>query len=365
MSGTEFLFFVVIVVILIFIAALFAAMPIVKYVTSTWLAKLQTGGIGYIYRNDSHVGTITDVPGKKLKGKKLVPLEVGECPEKTWLNKLGLYWVGISIPHVSTVGLRKFKVQRRKEEEVTTGKEPDNWIKDMGSIIVDFLLAIIPRPFLLREVEIGDRQTLNLLVATKLVVVDTDKPVPELNGDFFELAASFLKAGVGDVLKNIPSMDKFIESNKREGGILACLENNPETGEVSEFNKGFEKLVGLHLVGAAISEWDPSDKKVREAMTLKFITEKQREAEIIAAEAYAQQIGIRNKADVEAQTNLAKAHGERVRQTLQALVTQGAHGETMVKAAAQILQAASWPGLTQHVSLGNETQVTFPVGGVK
>ena len=353
MSHIELIMFMIVMLIL----TPFTAFTLIKFVVKKWFTPLETGNIKHIYRGDTLRKIIADVRGKKLVGHKLVP----GTEEKTWYNKLGLYWMGISIPGISEVTVKKFKIEKKKEEEKTEGKESTEWIKDLGSAEVDSLRATFPRPFLLTNVELGDRQTVTLLVVTMLDVVDADIPVPRLKGDFFGNTSSTLRAAINDILKSIPSMEDFVKAPKGEGGILSELENSA-TGTISNFNQKLEKQVGLHLVGAAISEWDPSDEKIREAMNLKFIAEKQQETEIIAAETYKKQLGITNEADALAAERLAKARGIRVKETLEALASKGANAESLVQAAAKILQAESLVNLTTYVEGGGASAVV-PIGG--
>ncbi len=235
---------------------------VVLLVKLGFYTTLDTGNIKYIYRGETLLRIIADVPGKIVRGHKLVR----GVAKKSWLQKwFGLYYVGI--PGIASV--RHFNIKKKKEVEITEGKSPIDWIEDSGSVEVDSLRARFPRPFLLVNVELGDRQTVTLLVVVMLEVVDAYIPVPQLKGDFFGNTASTLRAAIDDILKAIESMDAFIAVTKGEGGVLSPMENSTlANGEivVSAFNKKLEQQVGLHLVGAAIADWDPSDKAIREAM---------------------------------------------------------------------------------------------------
>lgn len=329
-------------------------MPFVAFTLSKWnifFTRLESGNIKYIYRGDTLRKIIADVRGKTVQGFKLVNGEGG----KTWIQrKLGIYWIGF--PPFASV--KKFKIKRRKEHEELAGKSSTEWIRDLGELEVDSLRAVFPRPFLLTEVELQDRQTVDLLVVAKFVVVDAYIPIPELKGEFFELAGSVLKGAIIDILENQGTMEDFIAANKGEGGILEALIKKPE------FNQALEKRVGLHLVGITIPQWDPSDPEIREALAKKFKAEKDREAKLVEADTYSQERAIKSTADLNAEKKLAAARGLHVKAVRQNLATKGVSGEALVKAAADVLRAEAQPNLTTLVD-GTNASAVVPVGGEK
>lgn len=307
---------------------------------------LESGNIKYIYHGDTLHRIIADVKGKRLEGQKLVK---GHAGKPVW----GIYWLGL--PSIASV--KKFNIHKKKEHETTTGIASTEWIKDLGTEEVDSLRAVFPRPFLLTDMELADRQTVTLLIAAKLAVADVYIPVVELKGDFFGNASSTLRAAIGDVLKTL-TMDQFLNAPKGEGGILEHL-----TGSTSAFNLNYlEKQVGLHVMGLSIASWDPSDAKTRDAMNLAFIAEKTREAELIAANTYRDTVGIRNEADALAMERIAKARGAHVKAVLDNLASEGASPNELVKAASKVLRAEAQPNLTSLVEEAS-AQPVVPVGG--
>jgi regulator of protease activity HflC (stomatin/prohibitin superfamily) len=335
---------------------------------------LETGNIKYIYHGDTLVRTIADVRGRKIEigadghSRLVIDNKESQDSEKSQGSIFGLFWVGI--PPFASV--KKFPIKRRKEEEELAGKPPTEWIRKLDTKTEDSLRGVFPRPFLLTTVELGDRQTVNLLVVGKFAVVDTYIPVPELKGEFFELTGSLLRGAVIDILgrmdrdnpENTMTVDRFLDADKgdSETGILwelvSMKKNKP-----SDFNNILEQRVGLHLIGATIPRWDPSDEEVRKAMIKQFIAEKEREAVIINADAYKKKIGIEAKADANAIKLKATARGIHVRKTLEAIAAQGGNPDELVKAAAKILRAESLPNLTSLVEEGGAAMPTIPMGG--
>jgi len=334
------------------------AISFVVLILVLFYAKLETGNIMYIYHGDTLWKTISDVRGKKVDGHKLVDLMSGE-DEKNWLAKhFGLYYVGT--PGIASV--KRFKIQKKKEREITTGRPPGEWIEDLGSVEVNSLRAAFPRPFLLLGVELGDRQMVDLLVVCKAVVRDTYPPVPELKGDFFGNFGSTVKAAVDDILKGIPSMDAFVLSTKGEGGILSPLEDH--TGP---FNEALEKQVGLHVVGATIPAWTPSDPAIRAAMNRKFIAEREKEAVIVAASAYFERVGKETEADANRIRALAEAREVEVSATVRGLVLPSSDPTVVSRAAADILEMQAATGehsqITTLVQRGSNSNTAVVVPG--
>ena len=326
--------------------------------------KLETGNIVYIYYGETLHRVIADVHGKKLSGWKLV----SGTQHKNWLNRFGLYWIGF--PPFARV--QKFNISKKKETEELMNKPATEWIEDSGKAEVSSLRAFFPRPFLMSKVELNDRQTVTLLLVCMFEVADVYIPVPRLKGDFFGNTFSTLSSSVIDILRNINSMDDFVAAPKGEkGGILESL-----TEENGDFNKYLEGQVGLHLVGIAISAWEPSDPAVRKAMNDKFIAEREKERTIIEAEAYQIQVETRTKADTERIESLGKAKAQAVefmasaqrnivRATVESLVLPQSNPDIVTRSAAEVLavQAASGPDskLTTYVGGGNDHPVV--VGG--
>lgn len=315
---------------------------------------LESGNIKFIFIGDSLKRIIADVRGEKIDGHKLVT----GTETRTWLEKrFGVFHVGI--PPFASV--KTFKIQRRKEEEEFAGKPPKDWIRDLGETEVSSLREKFPIPFLLPDAELGDRQTVNAVVVGKFKVVDAYIPVVQLKGNFYELTASTCKAAFNDIFgRRSNTLEVFLQTDKGEGGILSEL-LNPSPSQVSGFNRILEERVGLHLVGATIPQWDPSDPKVREAMTAKFIAEKAGEAALVAAGIYKQETEIKSQADADAIKRKAEARGIHVQRTLEAIATRGGTPDELVRAATGILRAESLPHLTTLVEGGASAVVS--VGG--
>ena len=343
----------------IYLLILVILFPFVVYTLAKknlFFTLLDTGNIKYIYRGDTLLKIIADVDKFKVSRYELV---LGD-EKRTWVQKtFGIYWMGI--PPFATI--RTFKVKRKREVEEAGGKPPQEWIRDLGEIKVDSLRFAFPRPFLFQEVELKiDRQAIDFLTICKFIVVDAYLPVPELKGDFFELAGSIIKGSVIDKVKDQKTIEKFLSVEKGTGGFLRDL-----TDKESNLNVALKKQVGLRLVGIVISEWNPTDPATREAMNKRFIAEKIREAELIAADTHKQIIAIRTEADAKAAERLAVSRAARIRKTLEAIAAKGGNPDEIVRATARIFQAEGLTNLTTLVEGGSGISPVVPVknGGEK
>lgn len=346
----------------LYVAILGVLSPFVTYALATqnlFFTLLESGNIKYIYHGDTLWKVIADVKGKRVEGHTLVP---GTENRQWWEKWLGIYWVGI--PPFASV--RRFKLTPRKEQEELAGKPMEEWIEEKPPIEVDSLRAAFPRPFLLPDAELKDRQTVHVLVVGKFVVVNTYIPVPELKGKFFELLSSTLQGAVVDILKGL-DMDAFKDAPKGEGGILEVLTKDP-SDPAGAFNRALEKRVGLHLVGATIPQWDPSDKSVRAAMNKAFMAEKDREATLVQADAYRQRVAIETEADAKRIADLGTARKTQVEALVTAIASTGAEKADVVKSVTRVLEMDAAAGreskLTTLVA-GGEAIPVVPVGGDK
>ena len=320
--------------------------------------RLESGTIKFLLRGGTVVKIIADVRGKRIEGHKLV--DAGE--ERNWWERVfGIYWIGVP-PFAS---LLKFKIPLRKEHEDLEGRPSAEWIQDLGTREVDALRAAFPRPLLLGKVELGDRQAIDLLIVGKFEVVDAWTPVVELKGSFFELLGSILRGAIVDIVERHATMDLWIEANKGEGGILKELVADTK-GSLSPFNQILVTQVGLKMVGATIPQWDPSDPRIRDAMNAKFVAEKEKEATIINADAYAEKVNRQTTADAARVERMATARGKQIRETVAGLASSLGNRDVVAQGAADILEmeAATSPDskLTTLVKGPGATPVV-PVGG--
>lgn len=360
--------------IVLYITILGILSPFVAYALATvniFFTFLESGNIKYIYHGDTLWRIIADVKGKKLDppiiGHVLVPLTEGEEEQKKWWEKLfGIYWIGIP-PFAS---IKRFKITRRIEEEELAGKPMDKWIRDLKEVEVDSLRALFPRPFLLERVELSDRQTVNVLVVAKFEVVNAYTPVVELKGGFFELTSSLLQGAIIDTLKSL-TMETLISAEKEsdeEKFIFHKLVESPDPNDTTKglFNQNLQKLVGLHLVGITMPEWDPSDTTVRNAMNLKFIAEKQAEATKVEATAHATNVGLKTVADAKRIKDLGDAQEAQIRAVVAGMAATGATQIEVLQAVTRVLEmeAATSPTskLTTLVGAGG-AQPVIPIGG--
>ena len=374
--------------IVVCVAILIVTSPLLAYLLASsdmFFTFLESGNIKYIYRGDTLVKVIADVKGKRVgqKGEekyKLIDLKPGEeVAKRCWERKFAVYWIGIWPLN----SVKKFLIERRKAKENIVEDMPSkDWVEILENLEVDSLRATFTRPFLLPGVELGDRQTVNLLVVAKFEVVDTYIPMPQLKGKFMGNTSATLKAAIEDILRWSDSdpnhrdpnnkdhkltLDQFIMKKKGEGGILSVLENDPETGAMSPFNQKLVAQTGLILVGATIPQWDPSDKTVRDALNARFLALKRKEALIIDAEGLAEKVNIQTKADANRITALGIAEGDKIKQKVQAIASAGGTNKLVTESVTTVLEMEAATSETSKLTTlvkGNMPAV-LPVGGGK
>lgn len=225
-----------------------------------------------------------------------------ESFKRRWSLLFGLFWVGI--PGVLRV--HEFPITK-DQENPEAGEDPKTWITQRGEVIVDSLRLVMQRSFVFMNIELKDRSVVNVLVTTKLRVLDWFIPVFNLKGKFFENTAGLIEAEVNDVLKEL-TLQQLVEAKKGEdGGILSHLKI-----ENCSFGKALKEQVGLDLEGIAITRVDPGDSKLRDAMNAKVLAQKEGEATIAKAEADAKATITRAKGDASALIELAKAEQKKL-----------------------------------------------------
>lgn len=348
------------------ILALLAMSPFVAYLLAkadVFFTFLESGDIKFIMHGETLHKIIFDVQGFKLVDGKFEPTTIAEEADKKrpWF---GFYWVGI--PFLSSI--HNFPIT--KERENPAGKTPEEWIeRDPGEKTVSSLRFTLPRPYVLRDVELKDRTPIDVLVVAKFQVVNPYIPVFLFKGKFFENAGGIIRASISDILTRF-LLDEFVKAEKGEvGGILAEMKE-PENAldpKKGKFNQELIKQVGLRLVGISIPQYDPSDNTLRLAMNAQIIAEEQAKGKVAEATGHANQLAIRVEAEAKAAERLAVSRGARVKETLTQLKASGATGDVLAKATADILRAESLAGPDSKITTlvdGNASAVV-PVGGNK
>ena len=260
----------------------------------------------------------------------------------------GFHWVGVRYLY----RVHKFKV--KKERENPSGSGPEQWIQSGEVTEVDSLLKIIPRPFVLREVELGDRTQIDILVTVLLEAKDGKKFVYELKADFLKIGAA-IRTAVADEVKKFPNLTAFIAADKSEtSGFLRHL---GEPG--SMFNQRLLSYSDLELITIEIPQYN-ADKSMLEAANQEAIAKLKGLADIAAAEAYAQALQTKTQADAERAKQLASAP---VNGVLEALETAGATPEEKILALQEIIKwgAVQNSHLTALVEKGGGSMPTFSI----
>jgi len=327
-----------------------------------FFTKLESGDIKFIMHGESLHKTIYDVRDFKLENNQFVKTTPKEESAKTrpWF---GLYWVGI--PPFASV--HRFPII--KERTNPAGKTPEEWVERDKEISMEPSLHFtIPRPFVLRDVELGDRTPIDLLVIAKFEVVDPYIPVFFFKGRFFGNTEGIIKAAVSDILKGTPgkplTLDQFVASDKGEvSGILSLMKEDK-----GPLNKELISQIGLRLVGISISKYDPQDGDLREAMNAQVVSEQTAKGVIAKAEGEAKRIQIEAEANALAQERLAIARGAQIRETVSALASTMADHNVVARGAADVLEMEAATGkdskLTTLVKGGGAPPV-IPVGEKK
>lgn len=343
-----------------FIAGGLVLLAMLAYVLAylnVFITFLESGNIKYIYKGDSLERIIADVKEKKLVDDKLVDLTVpGPVISKTWLEKkFGIYWVGVW-PFYS---VRTFTIKKRKELEDSAGKAKTEWIRNLGEVPVDSLRAVFPRPFLLDQAELEDRQPVDVLVVAKFEVVDAYIPVVQLKGDFFELVSSILQGSVQDVLR-LYDLDGFVGHDKGEGGMLKGL-----LEEDGLLNQALKSRVGLRLIGISIAQWDPSDLNTRTALAKRFTAEKEAEATVVTAEAQAKKITIEAEATAVAVEKVGTARARAAEKMVTAMAGTGGSPDIATISAATVLKMAEATSSTSKLTtlVEGKAEPVVQVGG--
>lgn len=332
-----------------YMVVLLALLPFVAYALGTadilW-TRLESGNIKFVMHGETLHRIIHDVRGFKLDDhNKFIP-----DTSKRKRHWLGLYWVGIP-PFAS---IHTFQIT--KERENPRGASPKEWITvDKHAATVNSLRFTFPRPYMLSKVELGDRVPVDLLVVVKLEVVDPFMPVFNFKGAFFDNAGSLIRAAVSDAVKGTTGhpigIDEFVNLPKGEAdGILRPLKEDS-----TRLNDDLIRQVGLKVVGISIPQYDPSDESLRNAMNAKTIAEHNAEARRIAAEGEAQ-----------ATERLARARGQQIKTTVDALALKGASPDVVARGAAAVLEMEAAAGKDSKITTlvqGGDAKPVIPVGG--
>ena len=320
---------------------------------------VESGNIKYFYVGDTLKKVVADVEGKTMDRFTLRDKTAKDKDNRSWPERaLGLYWVGFP-PYAKVY---KFMVPRRKEAEDLTGLPLKEWISNGPPKEVDSLRSAFIRPISIEKAELGDRQTVDLLVSGKFEVVDAYIPVPQLKGDFWTLLESLWAAAVLDIIENTTTMDDWIKADKGDNSTSSVLRHLWEKD--SDFNKNLILKTGIQIVGASIPRWDPSDPTIREAMQIAFKASKEQEGEVVRAET----LRITTEAAAKAKERLAQARGAEIRETLEGFASNGANKETAAQAAAAVLRAQAVAGPDSKITtlVDGQAPVVVPLpGGTK
>ncbi len=349
------------IVLLLLILGTLVLVPFVAYELAKndkFFTRLQSGDIKFVMRGDTLHKIIHDARGKTLitRTDGIEELQDGPDGRNFFNRRFGLYWIGF--PPFASVHTFRIK----KETENPSGENPDEWITPGPDDAVKSLRFTFPRPYVLKEVEMKDRLTVDLLVLATFEVVVPYMLVFLFKGRFFEKASPILRAQVADKLNDM-TLDDFIPAPKGEmDGILKDMKNSPE------FNAELYRQVGLKLTGISITQWDPSDAEIRAAIQAEELAKKQGEAKKAQAKANAEVTKTNAEAQAEAEERLAKARGARIRETVEAMSSKDGDPNVVAQQVGKILQAEALTGENSKFTTwvdGGGAQPFVNVGGDK
>jgi len=343
------------------IIALIILFPFIVYALSKrnkFFTQVESGNIKFILAGESLVRIIHDVKGFKLTAdNQFIPGN----EKKSLLNERGIWWVGI--PPFRSVHTFTIK----KEKENISGIKPEEWITSGGTEEVSSLRFSFPRSFVLRDVELQDRTTINMLVACKFEVVNPIKLIFMFKGDFFDNTGSILGAKVDDMVKGYKDIKKFISVPKNEkDGFLAVLKKD---GDIDGINEILKDQIGLKLVGISVSKYDPSDSHVLEATNAQAIALLKAEAVKAEAEGNAGKIRIEAEANKNALIELSKGKKAQIEALVSQMQATKASPDVIARAVADVLRTEAAAGkdskLTTWVDGHGGAQIVLPNNGGK
>lgn len=287
-----------------FIVVVAILSPFVAWAFSTFnifFATCASGNMKFVMKGETVHAIIYNEEDLLVHHGKKWELEPKDFKKRKRLI-FGLFWIGI--PGINRI--HEFPITKDSENP-DAGEDPKSWVTQRGEVPVDSLRLVMQRSFVFRNIELKDRSTVNILVTTKLRILDWFIPIFNLKGKFFENTAGLIEAAVGDILKE-KTLQELIEAPKGEKtGILNVLEIDG-----CHFAKALKDQVGLELEGIAISRVDPGDSALRKAMNSRVIAEKEGEATIAKSEAEGKAAIVRAEAEATALTRMAQAEQEKL-----------------------------------------------------
>jgi hypothetical protein len=306
--------------VVVFVIVMVLLFPFLAWALSTFnifFTTCPSGNAKFVMRGETAHALIVNHEDLEIHLQKKWLLEPKLFKKRKRLF-FGLFWVGI--PGVYRIHL--FPITK-DQENPDAGEDPKTWVIQHGEILVDSLRLVIQRSFVFRNIELKDRSVVNVLITTKLRVLDWFIPVFNLKGKFFENTAGLIEAEVGDEFRKL-TLQELIEAKKGEdAGILSGLKLDG-----CEFSTALKEQVGLDLEGIAISRVDPGDAKLREAMNAKVLAQKEGEATNARAEADAKAAITKAQAEADALLLIAKA--EQAKLQLLGLLKISANGTILL-----------------------------------
>ena len=262
---------------------------------------------------------------------------------------IGLYWIGIRGIH----RVRKFNI--KKEKPTPEGADAEHWISSDGKeYTVNSLLIKIPKPFVLKQVELGDRTKVDILVVALFESKLGKKFVYDLKGDFLKIGSA-LRSKVADKVKSIPDLATFIATDKSEtSGFL-----KPLSEKDSDFNKELSSYSDLIMLSIEIPQYD-ADDAIMKAANEEAIAKLKAKAEVAAAEGEAAKIKTLTEAQAENTRKLAEAEIDTI---MESLDKAGATSAEKVQALQEIVKwrSVKSSNLTTLIEKGGGGLTTIPV----
>lgn len=247
-------------------------------------------------------------------------------PGKGIFAWIGLHWIGIRYIHKIHV----FEIQRDTKNPL--GKKPDDWVKHESRLPVTELRNKITRPYVLENVELGDRSKMDVLVFYVIEEVEGEKFVYDLKANF-AFIDSTISGFVADEIKEINNIAEFIAKDKSEGpaGFLNVLKGSSACNDILKERSGYR------LVNISISDYN-ADEAMLNAANQEALKKLEALALIADAQGKADALEITSTAQAKAKALLVAAE---ISTYIEEIKKSGADKKTIAISLASILRSKS------------------------
>jgi len=186
-------------------------------------------------------------------------------------DRLGIYWVSIIWPLKKVHSFKIDKYSLRQESELPENHKLSDLIEVEKDFEVFSLRRFIPRPLLIKEVELKDGLTVDILVMTEWEVINPRRPVFNYKGIFFSLMDNTIEGAVNDYGNSVGYMDLIGKPLGRDSEfsdkIMLFIESDFTIPDIEDRKKSFARTVGIKLTNCYVVQFGllESDQSTRDA----------------------------------------------------------------------------------------------------